>query len=94
MWSQVYDPLNSKILSTIVAALPVVTLLVLIASNKIKAHWAAIKLVGQQPKKTRVDVNEIRHMKIGVLDVRPQALLQEQGGAIHGMVGPKTRSAP
>src|SRR6516225_3957438 len=31
MWNQVYDPLNSKALSTIVAALPVVTLLVLIA---------------------------------------------------------------
>jgi lactate permease len=42
MWEQVYDPLNSKALSTIVAALPVVTLLVLIASNKVKAHWAAI----------------------------------------------------
>jgi lactate permease len=42
MWNQVYDPLNSKALSTIVAALPVVTLLVLIASNKVKAHWAAI----------------------------------------------------
>jgi lactate permease len=42
MWDQVYDPLNSKALSTIVAALPVVTLLVLIASNKVKAHWAAI----------------------------------------------------
>jgi len=42
MWNQVYDPLNSKVLSTIVAALPVVTLLVLIASNKVKAHWAAI----------------------------------------------------
>src|SRR5579862_4607696 len=42
MWNQVYDPLNSKVLSTIAAALPVVTLLVLIASNKVKAHWAAI----------------------------------------------------
>src|SRR6516225_7209512 len=42
MWNQVYDPLNSQALSTIVAALPVVTLLVLIASNKVKAHWAAI----------------------------------------------------
>ena len=42
MWDQIYDPLNSKALSTIVAALPVVTLLVLIASNKVKAHWAAI----------------------------------------------------
>jgi lactate permease len=42
MWNQVYDPLNSKVLSTIAAALPVVTLLLLIASNKVKAHIAAI----------------------------------------------------
>src|SRR5579871_4781377 len=42
MWNQVYDPLNSKVLSTIAAALPVVTLLVLIASNKVKAHIAAL----------------------------------------------------
>lgn len=42
MWNQVYNPLNSTALSTIAAALPVVTLLVLIASNKVKAHWAAI----------------------------------------------------
>src|SRR6202047_730918 len=42
MWNQLYDPLNSKILSTLAAALPVVTLLVLIASNKVKAHIAAI----------------------------------------------------
>ena len=42
MWNQVYDPFNNWILSTIGAALPVVTLLVLIASNKVKAHIAAI----------------------------------------------------
>ncbi|MGN6412069.1 MAG: L-lactate permease [Nitrobacter sp.] len=42
MWDQVYDPLSSKTLSTIAAALPVVTLLVLIASNKVKAHIAAL----------------------------------------------------
>jgi lactate permease len=42
MWNQVYNPLNSSILSTLAAALPVVTLLVLIASNKVKAHIAAI----------------------------------------------------
>ncbi len=42
MWSQVYNPLGSSVLSTIAAALPVVTLLVLIASNKVKAHIAAI----------------------------------------------------
>jgi lactate permease len=42
MWNQVYNPLASATLSTIAAALPVVTLLVLIASNKVKAHIAAI----------------------------------------------------
>ena len=42
MWNQVYDPFNNWILSTVGAALPVVTLLVLIASNKVKAHIAAI----------------------------------------------------
>jgi lactate permease len=42
MWNQVYNPLGSAVLSTIAAALPVVTLLVLIASNKVKAHIAAI----------------------------------------------------
>src|SRR4030081_4163214 len=42
MWNQVYDPFHSQVLSTIAAALPVVTLLVLIASNKVKAHIAAV----------------------------------------------------
>src|SRR5437868_6177238 len=42
MWNQVYNPFNNSVLSTIVAALPVVTLLVLIASNKVKAHIAAV----------------------------------------------------
>jgi lactate permease len=42
MWDQVYNPFNNQVLSTIAAALPVVVLLVLIASNKVKAHIAAI----------------------------------------------------
>src|SRR3954462_13246178 len=42
MWNQVYNPLNSAVLSTIAAAIPVVTLLVLIASDKVKAHIAAV----------------------------------------------------
>ncbi|MEW6640781.1 MAG: L-lactate permease [Pseudomonadota bacterium] len=42
MWDQIYDPLHSKVLSTIAAAIPVVTLLILIATNKVKAHVAAI----------------------------------------------------
>src|ERR1022692_2188829 len=41
MWNQIYNPFNNTVLSTCVAALPVVTLLVLIASNKVKAHIAA-----------------------------------------------------
>src|SRR5258708_31856165 len=42
MWNQVYNPFNNATLSTIAAAIPVVTLLVLIASGKVKAHIAAI----------------------------------------------------
>jgi len=42
MWDQVYDPLHNQVLSTLAAASPVVTLLVLIASNKVKAHIAAV----------------------------------------------------
>jgi lactate permease len=42
MWNQVYDPFNSPVLSTLAAALPVVCLLALIASGKVKAHVAAI----------------------------------------------------
>ena len=42
MWNQIYNPLDSATLSTLVAALPVVVLLGLIASNKVKAHVAAI----------------------------------------------------
>src|SRR5258705_2246153 len=42
MWNQIYNPLDNTTLSTIAAAIPVVTLLVLIASGKVKAHLAAI----------------------------------------------------
>ncbi|NPU67422.1 L-lactate permease [Bradyrhizobium sp. 83012] len=45
MWNQIYDPLGSPALSTLAAAIPVVTLLVLIASGKVKAHIAAIVAV-------------------------------------------------
>ena len=42
MWNQIYNPLDSAALSTIAAAVPVVTLLILIASGRVKAHIAAI----------------------------------------------------
>jgi len=42
MWNQVYNPFSNAALSTIVAAIPVVSLLVMIASGKVKAHLAAV----------------------------------------------------
>src|SRR5262249_3216995 len=42
VWNQVYDPLENELLSTLIAAVPVVVLLVLIASGKVAAHVAAI----------------------------------------------------
>src|SRR6195256_3977928 len=42
MWDQIYNPLGNATLSTVAAAIPVVTLLVLIASGKVKAHIAAV----------------------------------------------------
>ena len=42
MWNQIYNPFGNAVVSTIAAAVPVVTLLVLIASGRVKAHLAAI----------------------------------------------------
>src|SRR2546421_9915139 len=42
MWNQIYNPLGNAALSTVAAALPVVTLLVLMASGRVKAHLAAV----------------------------------------------------
>src|SRR5216683_379225 len=41
-WTQVYDPLNSWMLSTLVAALPIVVLLGLLGGFRVKPHWCAI----------------------------------------------------
>jgi lactate permease len=42
MWHQVYDPFGNSVLSTLAAAIPVVTLLVLIATGAVKTHLAAL----------------------------------------------------
>jgi len=42
MWNQAYDPLNSAVLSTLLAALPLVILLGLLARHGVRAHYAAL----------------------------------------------------
>src|ERR1041384_7883217 len=42
LWTQTYDPLGNLWLSTLVAALPVVLLMALLASGKVTAHVAAL----------------------------------------------------
>ena len=41
-WAQVYDPFGHWWLSTIVAALPIIVLLGMLAGFKVKPHWCAI----------------------------------------------------
>ena len=41
-WIQVYDPLANAVLSTLIAALPIVLLLATLALLEWKAHWAAL----------------------------------------------------
>lgn len=45
-WPQPYNPLDSTLLSTLVAALPVVLLLGALASHRVQAHWAALLGLG------------------------------------------------
>jgi lactate permease len=45
-WTQVYDPFNNWLLSTIVAALPVLVLLGLLAGLRVRAHICAIAGAG------------------------------------------------
>jgi lactate permease len=42
MWQQVYDPFGNPVLSAIAAAVPVVTLLLLIATGAVRTHLAAL----------------------------------------------------
>ena len=42
MWNQSYDPFGSSVLSTLIAALPLVVLLGLLARHGVRAHYAAL----------------------------------------------------
>jgi len=46
IWNQAYDPLGNAVLTTLVAAVPIVLLLVMIATNKVKAYWASLIALG------------------------------------------------
>ena len=46
VWPQPYNPLHSALLSTLAAALPVALLLGALASNRVRAHWAALLGLG------------------------------------------------
>ena len=41
-WTQVYDPIGYWWASTLIAALPIIVLLGLLAGFKVKPHWCAI----------------------------------------------------
>ena len=41
-WTQRYDPLGSPLLSTVAALVPIALLLSLLASHRVRAHWAAV----------------------------------------------------
>ncbi len=45
-WTQLYDPLHNWILSTLVAALPILVLFSLLAGLRVKPHWCAIAGAG------------------------------------------------
>src|SRR2546428_5534826 len=45
-WTQAYDPLHSWILSTLVAALPILVLFGLLAGLRVKPHWCAMAGAG------------------------------------------------
>lgn len=46
VWPQPYNPLGSALLSTLAAALPIALLLGALASNRVRAHWAALLGLG------------------------------------------------
>ena len=76
-WSQVYDPFGSMLLSTILAAIPVIVLLGAIGIFEIKAHLAALARARQRPTdrdpRLRHAVGHGRHVRGLRRRLRPAA---------------------
>ena len=55
-WTQVYDPLHNWMLSTLVAALPIVVLFGTLAGLRWRPHWCA--MAGAASRDRRLPRNE------------------------------------
>src|SRR5205823_10668019 len=61
-WTQVYDPLHNWILSTLVAALPILVLFGLLAGLRVKPHWCAIAGAGTRSEEHTSELQSLAYL--------------------------------